>query len=137
MTRAWAGRGDGLALARAGHVDLPIEAARYIVFDVETTGLRPGSASLCEIGAVRIEGLTETGTFQTFVDPETPCRRRSGTDGAAGFSDLRGAPPAGAAVRRFLAFSGDAVLVAHNARFDVAFLGREVERLTGRRLAAR
>ena len=49
---------------------------------------------------------------------------------------LPGAPPVGLAVRRFLAFAGDAVLVAHNARFDLGFLDREVERLTGRRIAA-
>ena len=39
-------------------------------------------------------------------------------------------------MRRFLDFAGDAVLVAHNARFDLGFLDVEVERLTGRRVAA-
>jgi DNA polymerase III subunit epsilon len=130
---AW--RGDRLALASAAHVDLPLDAARYVVVDVETTGLRPGRAALCEIGAVRLEGLTETGTFQTFVDPKAPLPPAIGALTGIRDADLRGAPPPGAAVRRLLAFAGDAVLVAHNARFDVAFLGREVERLTGRRLA--
>jgi DNA polymerase-3 subunit epsilon len=50
--------------------------------------------------------------------------------------DLRGAPRAPAAVSRFLDFAGDRpVLVAHNARFDLAFLDREVELISGRRLA--
>src|SRR5207249_597567 len=46
------------------------------------------------------------------------------------------APRAETAVRRFLEFTGDAVLVAHNARFDLSFLDRETERLIGARLAA-
>ena len=46
------------------------------------------------------------------------------------------APRPELAVRRFLGFAGDAPLAAHNARFDVGFLDRAVERLTGRRVAA-
>src|SRR5213076_3070347 len=49
---------------------------------------------------------------------------------------LRGAPRPEEAVQRFLAFADDAVLVAHNARFDLAFLDRETERLTGSRIGA-
>jgi DNA polymerase-3 subunit epsilon len=50
-------------------------------------------------------------------------------------AQLRGAPPATVAVRRLLTFAEDAVLVAHNARFDLGFLDRETERLVGARLA--
>jgi DNA polymerase III epsilon subunit-like protein len=39
-------------------------------------------------------------------------------------------------VRGFLEFAGDAVLVAHNARFDVGFLDAETKRLLGRRVDA-
>ena len=49
--------------------------------------------------------------------------------------DLRGCPNPAIAVRRFLEFTADGILVAHNARFDLAFLDRETERLTGARLA--
>jgi DNA polymerase III subunit epsilon len=50
-------------------------------------------------------------------------------------AELVRAPPVGAAVRRFLAFAGDAVLVAHNARFDVSFLDRQLVVWSGRRLS--
>jgi DNA polymerase III epsilon subunit-like protein len=49
--------------------------------------------------------------------------------------ELSAAPPASAVVRRFLAFAGDGLLVAHNAQFDQRFLERHLVALYGRRLS--
>ena len=131
---AW--NGDAVTLARPLGADLLLEQATYVVVDLETTGLRPGSSQICEIGAVRIRGLEIDGEFQTLVDPGMPLG--PGVEALTGLNNrqLRGAPPPPVAVRRFLAFAGESVLVAHNARFDLAFLDRETTRLTGSRLAA-
>lgn len=131
----WLGARVGL-VAPPGH-DLPLEAARFVVVDLETTGLRPGRSAICEIGAVRVEALLPAGTFHTLVDPGGPIPPVIAGITGIQDRDLQGAPRPAAAVESFLAFAGErAVLVAHNARFDLAFLDREVELLTGRRLAA-
>ena len=70
-------RGSAVALADPPGASLPLEAARYVVVDLETTGLTPARSAICEIGAVRIEGLLPAGTFETFVDPGGPSRLRS------------------------------------------------------------
>jgi len=130
---AW--RGDAVGLAQPLGVDLLLEHATYVVVDLETTGLRPGLARICEIGAVRVRELELAEEFQTLVDPRMPIGPAISALTGLRDAQLRGAPRAEVAVRRFLAFAGDAVLVAHNARFDLAFLDRETERLTGARLA--
>src|SRR5690349_1171069 len=50
-------RGDAVALSEPAGADLLLESATYVVVDLETTGLRPGSSRICEIGAVRIRAL--------------------------------------------------------------------------------
>ena len=131
---AW--RGASVGLADPPGAELALEAATYVVVDLETTGLSPGTSSICEIGAVRVRGFELEQRFETLVNPRrplpAPVAALTGIDPLA----LRTAPPVELAVRRFLEFAGDAVLVAHNARFDIGFLDREVERLTGRRIAA-
>jgi DNA polymerase III subunit epsilon len=129
---AW--EGDAVSLASPLGADLLLEDATYVVVDLETTGLRPGSSQICEIGAVRVAGFEIVDEFETLVDPRE--RLSPVVSSLTGLSDgmLRGAPPPAVAVQRFLAFAGDAVLVAHNARFDLSFLDRETERLTGSRL---
>ncbi len=131
---AWSG--SAVALAGRGPESLPLEAATFVVFDLETTGLSARTAEICEIGAVRMRGLEPAGTFETLVRPGAPLPTAVAALTGIRDAELRCAPPLGAAVRRFLAFAGDCVLVAHNARFDVGFLDRAVERLDGRRSAA-
>src|SRR5438270_4349633 len=130
---AW--RGDAVGLADPPGADLPLERATFVVVDLETTGLRPGSARICEIGAVRVRELELADEFRTLVDPRTPIGPVISALTGIRDAELRRAPSADVAVRRFLAFAGDAVLVAHNARFDLSFLDCETERLTGARLA--
>ena len=129
-------RGANVGLADGPGTALPLESATYVVVDLETTGLSPGSSSICEIGAVRVRGLELEERFETLVNPRRPLPAAIAALTGIDPRELRGAPPVELAVRRFLEFAGDAVLVAHNARFDIGFLDREVERLTGRRIAA-
>jgi DNA polymerase-3 subunit epsilon len=131
---AWSG--DAVALAEPGGATLLLEEATYVVVDLETTGLRPGESGICEIGAVRLRGFDVDAEFETLVDPGLPIG--AGASAVTGLRNeqLRGAPRPAEAVRSFLAFAGDGVLVAHNARFDLAFLDRETERLTGSRIGS-
>ena len=129
-------RGASVGLAEAPGAATALEEAAFVVFDLETTGLSAARSRIVEIGAQRVEELQPGATFETFVNPGVPIPPAVSALTGIGPGDLRGAPGADLAVRRFLSFAGDAVLVAHNARFDMAFLDRAVERLTGRRVAA-
>jgi DNA polymerase III epsilon subunit family exonuclease len=128
-------RSDAVGLADPPGAELPLEHATFVVVDLETTGLRPGTARICEIGAVRVHELELAEEFQTLVDPGVPIGAAVSALTGLRDTELRGRPRPHVAVRRFLEFAGDAVLVAHNARFDLAFLDLETERLTGARLA--
>jgi len=128
---AWRGPAIGLASVPD---DPLLEEAELVVFDLETTGLSARSSRICEIGAVRVRGLEHVETFQTLVRTGAPLPGPITAITGIRDADLLGAPGIDAAVRRFLAFAGKATLVAHNARFDVSFLDRQLERLTGRRL---
>jgi DNA polymerase III epsilon subunit family exonuclease len=130
---AW--RGDSVGLADPPGAELLLEQATFVVLDLETTGLTPRNARICEIGAVRVRELELEEEFELLVDPGVPIGPAISALTGLRDTQLRGQASPRVAVRRFLEFAGDAVLVAHNARFDLAFLDRETERLTGARLA--
>src|SRR2546423_7604747 len=109
---AW--RGDAVGLADPPGADLALEHATFVVVDLETTGLRPGSSRICEIGAVRVRDLELAEEFQTLANPGVPLGGVVATLTGLRDAELRRAPAVGAAVGRLLAFAGDAVLLAHN-----------------------
>jgi DNA polymerase III epsilon subunit family exonuclease len=127
-------RGAWVALADAD--DPALCEATFVVFDLETTGLAVASSRICEIGAVRLRRLMPEAVFETLVAPGVPLPRPVGRLTGLTEAELRAAPRVRQALARFLAFAGDAVLVAHNARFDVGFVNRELERIAGKRVAA-
>ncbi|HEY1318156.1 MAG TPA: exonuclease domain-containing protein [Gaiella sp.] len=131
---AW--RGASVGLARPPGADVLLEDAHFVVVDLETTGLSPRTSRICEIGAQRIRALELEDAYETLVNPGVPLPAAVTHLTGIRPRDLPGAPGVTTAVRRFVAYAGDAALVAHNARFDLAFLDREVERLSGRRIAA-
>ncbi len=128
--------GTRIGLAGEPHAGIPLEDAELVVFDLETTGLSASSCRVCEIGAVRVRALEIVETFETLVNPGSTLPSFVAALTGIRQADLRRAPRSEVALRRFLAFTGDVPLVAHNARFDMSFLDKEVERLTGRRCAA-
>ena len=99
----------------------------YIVFDIETTGLSVQSCKITEIGAVRFADGKVVEVFNTFADPGEHIPEN--ITALTGITDemVKGAPSQAEAVKAFLDFAGDRVLVAHNANFDISFIRKAAE----------
>ena len=130
---AW--RSAEIALAAWSPARCALEDAVFCVVDLETTGIRPRADRIVEIGAVRVEAFELDGPFERLVDPGVPLPCEITRLTGIGPQDLGGRGRWGRRCDAFLAFAGDAVLVAHNARFDIGFLDAELRRRGGRRFA--
>jgi DNA polymerase-3 subunit epsilon len=113
----------------------PVEAQSYVVFDLETTGLRPSrDDTIVQIGAVRLEGGVETASFNTLVAPGRPIPPVSTRYHGITDAMVARAPPPAEALAAFADFAAGAVLVAHNAAFDLTALAGAAERQGAPRL---
>lgn len=108
----------------------------FVAFDFETTGLDAARERVVEIGAIRFTLREECGRWQLmpgeeFVSLVNPGRaippQASAIHGIHDL-DVTFSPSFKNAAPGFLSFIGDAVLVAHNAPFDLGFLAAECER---------
>ena len=101
----------------------------FVVFDIETTGFSPIHNRIIEIGAVKIENGEMTGKFSTFVNPDVPIPFE--IEKLTGINDemVIGAPMIEQVLPQFMEFCQGAVLVAHNANFDMGFIMENAARL--------
>jgi DNA polymerase-3 subunit epsilon len=114
--------GGGAVQGSFDELGTPLREATFVVLDLETTGTSPTQARITEVGAVKVRGGEVLGEFQTFVDPGGPIPAFITV--LTGITDamVLGAPKIGAVLASFLEFAKGAVLVAHNAPFDIGFL---------------
>jgi len=104
-----------------------ISETEFVVFDLETTGAKsPPFSRVTEIGAYKVKGGEIAGEFVTLVNPGLPIP--TFITALTGITDemVKPAPKFGEVISDFLDFIGDAVLVAHNAHFDMQFLNHEI-----------
>lgn len=101
---------------------LPLYATTFVVVDLETTGGAPDGGGITEIGAVKVRGGEELGVLATLVNPGVPIPPFITVLTGITQAMLLPAPPIEQVLPSFLEFITDAVLVAHNAPYDVGFL---------------
>lgn len=109
-------------------MDAPVRDLQFVAFDTETTGLLPTVDRVLEIAAVRFTLDGEIDTFDELIHPGQPISK--GAARVHGIDDeaVAGKPPIAEVLPRFAQFVQDSVLIAHNAEFDVLFLGQEIAR---------
>jgi DNA polymerase III epsilon subunit family exonuclease len=108
----------------ADFLDLPLNKVSFVVFDLETTGLHPEQGDqIIEIGAFRIEEFKLLkDPFHTMVKPDRDITYSNSAIHGITQMELKNAPDICTALYDFIDFTRGAVLVAHKASKDIAFL---------------
>lgn len=115
---------------KKGRIDLSILPERFVVFDLETTGLKPDTHEIIEIGAIRVNRDSEHHeTFQALVRPSKKIPKKI-TEITGITQDMveKDGDSLETTLSQFIEFAGDLPLVSFNAEFDMAFLTAAVQK---------
>ncbi|MBM6930484.1 PolC-type DNA polymerase III [[Clostridium] spiroforme] len=108
---------------------LSIENATYVSFDLETTGFSVVHDGITEFGAVKIKNGEIVDRLQSFINPEKQIGSRVVELTHIRNDMVADAPTIAEFMPRILDFFEDAILVAHNAKFDISFLNESLKRM--------
>ena len=102
--------------------------AKFVVFDTETTGLKPEENRVVEIGAIKFDSGGILSRFAVLIDPGISMPKEAKDVNNITDDMLKGQPSFKEVAKDFLNFIQDTVLIAHNASFDVSFINAELKR---------
>ena len=109
---------------------LDIANAKFAFLDLETTGLSPWFGDrICEVGIILTEGKRIKATYQALVNPQRPLSPAAASTNRLTDQELKGAPPFSQVAGQIEAHLQDAIVVCHNAPFDLQFLDSEFRRM--------
>ncbi|MFD2208860.1 PolC-type DNA polymerase III [Virgibacillus halophilus] len=119
---------DGVPIAY-NDKDVDLENGTYVVFDVETTGLSAVYDTIIELAAVKVHKGEIVDRFESFANPHHPLSQT--TIDLTGITDemVSDAPEIGDVLKDFYEWTGEDILVAHNASFDIGFLNQGYQRI--------
>ncbi len=95
----------------------------WVFLDLETTGLSPQLGDrICEVGLIRCEGLKETLSFSSLINPHCPISPGASAVNGITQEMVKDAPSFLEVVEEILSFLEGSVIICHNAYFDLSFL---------------
>ena len=106
----------------------PLDQVTFALFDVETTGLSPAYGHrICEVACLRLRGGVRIGHMESLVDPGRAISPGAYRVNRIEADMLVGAPTFEQVAIELQELMAGAVLVAHNAPFDLGFLANELQ----------
>ncbi len=102
----------------------------FVVFDLETTGFSPEANRIIEIGAVKVENGEITDRFSEFINPKVPIPYEIEELTSINDAMVVDAPEISVILPRFMEFCCGAIMVAHNADFDMSFIEKNCRDLS-------
>ena len=118
---------DDEALMITNPKDKKIDEEEFVVFDIETTGLNSHTNKIIEIGAVKIKAGRIIDRYSQLINPGISIPYHITEITSITNEQVANQPKIDEAIEKFVEFVGDAVLVAHNAPFDMGFIKRDIK----------
>ena len=118
---------DDEALMITNPKDKKIDEEEFVVFDIETTGLNSHTNKIIEIGAVKIKAGRIIDRYSQLINPGISIPYHITEITSITNEQVTNQPKIDEVIGKFVEFIGDAVLVAHNAPFDMGFIKRDIK----------